>query len=86
VLAIFLNGDTDFFMDPFGEPVRDSSFFLVINAHYENVTVTLPDIYGQKWIKEFDTGEGWCDAAENFGAGDTLDVVARSCWLLRNAS
>lgn len=84
VLCIFLNGDTDFHIDPFKPPVRDNSFFYIINSHHENVSVTIPQVQGVKiWHKEFDTGEGW-SADQQFKPGDKIEIQARSSWLLRS--
>lgn len=84
VLCIFLNGDTLFHGDPFSDPVRDDSFYMIMNAHHERVTVTLPKVRGVKnWCREFDTTKGWSDSTEKFVAGDQLEVVPRSFVLLR---
>ncbi len=84
VLAIFLNGDTDFYTDPFTDPVSDDSFYLVLNGHHEGVEVTLPKVEGvRSWSKELDTSVGWLADPEKLGAGDTFGVEARSLVLLR---
>ena len=84
ILAIFLNGDTQFLGDPFSDPVSDDSFYLIMNAHHECVPVTLPKVRGVKqWCLEFDTATGWGGDSEKYVAGDQLDVEARSFVLLR---
>src|SRR5690606_14662686 len=62
VLTIFLNGNSQFYVNPFADPVSDDSFFLIMNAHHEDVAVTLPAIRGpEHWCTVFDTVRGWSD-------------------------
>ncbi|MGV3592990.1 MAG: glycogen debranching protein GlgX [Gammaproteobacteria bacterium] len=83
-LGIFLNGDVDFYVNPFSDPVRDTSFYYVINAHHEKVAVTLPEVKGiDQWQMVFDTARGWEPDDGTLASGDTLDVEAHSSWLLR---
>lgn len=84
VLAVFLNGQTDFHQDPFSEPVSDDSFFLIMSAHHEPVSVRLPDVKSvRQWHKVFDTATGWTQEETVFLVGDTLEIEGRCCWLLR---
>ena len=84
-LIVYLNGETPLYQNPFEEPKYDDSFFLVMNAHHEDVHVTLPGPHGEKqWLKVFDTSEGWCDNEQHFDVGMQIEVLARSCWLLRH--
>ena len=47
-LAIFLNGEGIPDRDPLGERVVDDSFLLLVNAHHQQATFTLPDAaYGR---------------------------------------
>ncbi len=41
-VAVFLNGDAIREPDARGEPVKDDSFFLLFNGHYEPIDFTLP--------------------------------------------
>jgi isoamylase len=85
VLCIFLNGDTDFHVDPFKQPVRDQSFFYIINSHHEDVVVTIPSIADiAEWHKEFDTATGWTEGEQKLAANSKITVIARSSWLLRH--
>ncbi len=82
-LAIFLNGETDFQIDAFEDPVRDASFYYVINAHHEKLSVVLPEIKGiTRWLRKFDTERGWMQTSEKLAAGDRVEVEARSSFLL----
>ena len=41
-VTVFLNGNGITEVDSRGEPVTDDSFLLCLNAHYEDIEVTLP--------------------------------------------
>jgi isoamylase len=83
-LGIFLNGDVDFYVNPFTDPLRDCSFYYMINAHQETFTVTIPEVKGiECWRLVFDTARGWEPDDRVYKPGDTLDLIAHSSWLLR---
>jgi glycogen operon protein len=48
-LAVYLNGDALDELDAAGEPVRDASFLLLFNAHYEPLEFTIPQGLGRTW-------------------------------------
>ncbi len=55
-VAVFLNGDAITEPDPRGEPVRDDSFLLLLSAHHEPLTFTLPGRkFGRRWAVVADT-------------------------------
>jgi glycogen operon protein len=55
-LAVFLNGLAIAEPDAWGEPVRDDSFLLLFNAHYEPLPFTLPPVtHGELWESVLDT-------------------------------
>ena len=82
--SIILNGDVDFHVNPFSDPVRDCSFYYLINAHHERVTATIPDVKGiDRWQIVFDTARGWQPDDHVFVPGDTLELESHSSWLLR---
>ena len=57
-VAVFLNGQGIPDRDELGERVVDDSFLLLINAHHEPVTFTLPDAdYGHQWSTVLDTAD-----------------------------
>ena len=55
-VVAFLNGQGISEVDPRGERVTDDSFLLCLNAHYEDIEVTLPgEEYGSRWGIVIDT-------------------------------
>ena len=57
-LAVFLNGDAITEPGPRGEQITDDSFLLLINAHHEDMTFTLPGAkYGKKWQPVLNTAD-----------------------------
>jgi isoamylase len=58
-VTVFLNGLGIAEADTRGEPVTDDSFLLCLNAHYEDIDVTLPAReYGAQWAVVVDTAAG----------------------------
>ena len=58
-VTVFLNGDGITEADSRGERVTDDSFLLCLNAHYEDIDVTLPDPeFGSHWAIVVDTAAG----------------------------
>src|SRR4029453_19258152 len=58
-VTVFLNGQGITESDNRGEPVTDDSFLLCLNAHYEDIEVTLPPAaYGTGWAIVVDTAVG----------------------------
>jgi glycogen operon protein len=85
-LGVFLNGDGILTPDARGVRIVDDSFYLLLNAHHEPVTFTLPrDAWGEVWTPVLDTARaGEPDAVLHRG-GETVDVVGRSLVVLRRA-
>ncbi len=55
-LAMFLHGKGIRSTDPQGKQIVDDSFYVIFNAHYEQVVYTMPDKqYGDNWVKVLDT-------------------------------
>jgi glycogen operon protein len=89
-LAVFLNGDEIQALDPRGETVRDSSFYVLFNAHHEPLSFRLPeDRFGKRWRRVLDTGvapEGALtpadEATEDLDAGSDVEVESRSLVVL----
>jgi isoamylase len=84
-IGVFLNGEEIPTHSPRGEDVRDDSFLLLFNGHYEPITFHLPTRrFGLRWALELSTTQ------ETFGDGGTVvaareDIVveARSLVVLR---
>ncbi|HEX4015963.1 MAG TPA: glycogen debranching enzyme, partial [Frankiaceae bacterium] len=85
-LGIFLNGSAIPSPDRRGNPVRDDSFLLYFNAHFEPVEFTIPDgEYGEAWAIAVSTAEPLADHLDESGfkARDSVEVEARSILVLR---
>jgi glycogen operon protein len=83
-IGVFLNGHGIATPDEFGREVRDDSFYLVFNAHYEDLDFTLPDKrFGRRWRTILRTERGWVDEPEEHLAQDSLPVAARSILVLQ---
>jgi glycogen operon protein len=58
-MMVFLNGDAITEPGSRGEPVRDDTFLILISAHSEPVTFTLPaPKFGNCWSVALDTAAG----------------------------
>jgi glycogen operon protein len=58
-VIVFLNGQGITEVDTRGERVTDDSFLLCLNAHHEDIDVTLPGPeYGARWAVVVDTAAG----------------------------
>jgi glycogen operon protein len=83
-LGMLLSGDT---MDVFnfqGEPIRDDTFLLLINAHYEPIPFVLPGQEHVEWELILDTmnAEGFLTEPKKFASGDDVDLGGRvACFL-----
>ena len=86
-LAIFLNGGTIPNPNPRGEPATDDDFYLIANAHWEQVSASLPPSdWGSSWLLELDTATGWATEERVLEAGSRLDVAGRSLVVLRKTN
>ena len=87
-LGVFLNGREIADRTPRGEPIEDDSFLLLFNAHYEDMTFTLPARrFGGVWAHELCTRDPKLLAdAERYASRDAVEVGARSLRLLRRVS
>jgi glycogen operon protein len=83
VLGVFLNGRGLGSVDPYGEPIVDSSFVLLVNAHHEDVVFSLPPRrFGPRWQVELSTAYPHAPATVLTARG-SAHVTARSMLLLR---
>jgi glycogen operon protein len=86
VLGVFLNGDEIRRRSPDGDRIRDDSFLVLLNAHHEPVTFTLPNRrFGARWTLELSTenGETASDDSPVYPARTPVLVGSRSVVLLR---
>ncbi len=87
-VAIFLNGRDIPEQDALGEPITDDSFLLLINAHHQPLTFTLPDqTYGRTWQILIDTTDPRLTKTSRRQnhpkPGSRLRVAARALLVLR---
>jgi isoamylase len=84
-LAIYLNGKGIRTPGPKGEAVVDDSFYVIFNAHHEDLKYKLPEEkYGKQWIKVLDTFDGGIQQGKSFQAQQVITVAGRSVVLLLN--
>jgi glycogen operon protein len=84
-IGVFLNGDELGAETPRGDEVRDDSFLLLFNAHYEDMEFRLPARrFGARWELELHTGRCECRGDRSV-AGARVLVESRSLAVLRRA-
>jgi glycogen operon protein len=82
-LGLRLAGDAIEEVDEAGDPIRDDTFLLLLNAHHEPVDFVLPAHRTRmRWELVLDTRE-WTVKPQAFRAGDTYQMEARSLVALR---
>jgi isoamylase len=85
-LGVFLNGKDCLPPDPRGEPVNDDSFYILFNAHHDEMPFKLPENrWGDRWSKVFDTTEPVLDKRhpEEHLAGAEMRLAPYSLMVLR---
>jgi len=84
-LGMLLSGDTADILNFEGEPVRDETFLLLINAHYESIDFLLPGSEHLEWELLLDTRDesGFLGTTKKYASGDDFDLAERSTALLR---
>lgn len=87
-LGMLLSGDTSDVVTFEGEPVRDDTFLLLINAHYEPIPFVLPGQENLEWQLILNTTEptGFLAEPRKFASGDDVDLGGRACCLLQLVS
>ena len=72
-LGMLLSGDTIDVLSFEGEPIRDETFLLLINAHYEPIRFVLPGEEHLEWRLILDTAEdhGFLPEPKNFPRATT---------------
>jgi glycogen operon protein len=84
-LGMLLSGDTIDVLSFEGEPIRDQTFLLLINAHYETIPFVLPGEEHLEWRLIMDTADedGFIsENGEKFASGDDFEVEGRATKLL----
>jgi isoamylase len=84
-LGAFLNGDRLDWRTPYGEPVRDDSFLVLLNTHHEPLEFVLPARrFGARWALEIATAQPELEpAARSWTACQSVRLEARSLVVMR---
>jgi glycogen operon protein len=87
-IGVLLSGDTIDVLSFEGEPIRDETFLLLINAHFEPIVFVLPGQEHLEWMLILDTAEeyGFLPEPKKFASGDDMEVIGRGVKLLKLAS
>jgi glycogen operon protein len=84
-LGVFLNGDRMDSNDPRGDPVVDDSFYILFNAHHEQMDFKTPgEDLGKRWLRVLDTFDP-AASEESYGAHSPVPVHGLSLVVLRRA-
>ncbi len=84
-LGVLLSGDTIDVLNFHGEPIRDDTFLLLINAHYEPIPFLLPGQENLEWQLILDTSHesGFLPEPKPFASGEDVPVADRGVCLLQ---
>jgi glycogen operon protein len=86
-IAVFLDGDQLASPGPKGEYIRDDSFLLFFNAHYETIEFLLPtdfDLYKREWLLIIDTKEPrFIQGRKIYSGNQAVPVAERSIVAMR---
>jgi len=84
-LGMLLSGDMVDVLSFHGEPVRDDTFLLLLNAHYEPIPFVLPGQKEIEWQLILDTTDpaGFLADPKRFFSGDEVNLGGRAVCLLK---
>jgi glycogen operon protein len=87
-IGVLLSGDTIDVLSFEGDPIRDETFLLLINAHHEPISFVLPGEEHLEWRLILDTAEdhGFLPEPKNFPSGDDVEVIGRGVKVLKLAT
>ncbi|HZJ37730.1 MAG TPA: glycogen debranching protein GlgX [Chthoniobacterales bacterium] len=87
-VGVLLSGDTIDVLSFEGEPIRDETFLLLLNAHFEPLPFVLPGQEHLEWMLLLDTAEerGFLSEPKKFASGDDVEVIGRGLKLLKLAA
>jgi glycogen operon protein len=79
-LGVRLSGEVLDDVNAAGEPIRDDTFLILINAHHEDVCFRLPQVSHQEitWELCFDTRESGPSETPMRDPGFCFDLMSRS--------
>jgi isoamylase len=89
-VGVFLNGDTAPASVTRNDRMLEGSFFLILNAFWEQLDFVVPDgRFANEWVPVLDTAREFdpffdLESAKWLGAGDHVTVEGRSAVLLSN--
>jgi isoamylase len=82
-LGVFVNGQKLRETDEHAEPLLDSSFLVLFNAHHEDIEFKLPNAsYGRRWSLRLSTADPCRGEVRELRARETVPVQARSMLVL----
>ena len=90
-LGVFLNGDAIPTRNRRGEHVVDDSFYVMFNAHQEQIDFVMPEAkWGERWLIVLDTGGAASQVdveahGRQLGAGEHVKVQAWSAVLVQRS-
>jgi isoamylase len=87
-IGVLLSGDTSDVSNFEGEAIRDDTFLLLINAHYEPIPFVLPGQEHLEWQLILDTMDpnGFIAKPKKFASGDDVNLGGRACCLFQLVS
>ncbi|MEP6937466.1 MAG: glycogen debranching protein GlgX [Chthoniobacterales bacterium] len=87
-LAMLLSGDTIDVLTFEGQPIRDETFLLLINAHFETIPFVLPGQQDLEWqlILDTATDNGFLAQPRIFQSGEDVEIAGRATGLLKLAA
>ena len=82
---MLLSGDTMDVSNFEGEPIRDDTFLVLLNAHHEALPFVLPGEEHIEWLLLLDTAtdEGFLNEPRKVPSGDEVEVIGRGLCLLK---
>jgi isoamylase len=84
-LGIYLNGRGLRSVSPTGEKIVDDSFYIIFNAHHDQLDFKLPQSkYAKHWTIVLDTFQSYVGESEQYEAESTITVEGRSILLLQH--
>jgi len=84
-LGMLISGDAADLIDLHGDPVRDDTFLLLINAHHEPIPFLLPGEEHLEWEQILDTTneDGFLKQPKKSSSGDDVDLNERTTYLFK---
>ena len=87
-LGMLLSGDAIDVRTFENEPILDRTYLILLNAHHEEISFTLPGREKVRWETVIDTAneDGFVDNPNQYSSGDEYPLAARSLSLLQLAT